>query len=151
MSFWIWGTIILGSLLIVVMAFKGPKEKPETVGTKVGDLPPEEKVEISEPLMKRMIENLCGSQRSWNPKESLTKFELHWLQWRLKNGRPACIDCEEGDYQEGPSAGVSMNLKCNNKDCGSEINVHGWGLGAQRLTEPSPNKRQELVSFGPHR
>lgn len=105
--------------------------------------------ELTPELARRFLENMCGPQVSQRP-GPLTRFEFHWLKWRVNHGFPSCIDCEEGDLIQGPSGGISMNVRCNNKLCGSEFNVHG-GLAADRLTVPSPNKPREMTSLGPHR
>lgn len=101
-------------------------------------------------LAKRFLETMCGATRSYKKGDYLTKFELHWLQWRLSHGFPTCIDCEEGDFERGPMAGTAMNVRCNNKRCGSVLNLFS-DMSVSRVTNQSPDKPLEMVQTGPLR
>lgn len=106
---------------------------------------------LTEELVKRFLETMCGHKRSHAKGEELTLFEKHWLGWRYKNGLPACPDCEAGDLCIGPSGGACVNLKCDNKLCGSGFNVtEASPLSyAERITDARPHKT-ETTSLGPN-
>ena len=41
--------------------------------------------------------------------------------------KPVCFDCGGTEFLEGPSDGVITNIKCADKDCGSEYRYTGFG------------------------
>lgn len=100
--------------------------------------------------IRKELQKKHGAQRTSKDGEQLTGFEQSWLEWRLRNDLPACIDCEQGDLLEGPSGGICINVLCSNKQCGSKFNICG-PMGIDRITNASPEKPREMVSLGPHR
>lgn len=89
-------------------------------------------------------------KRTYKKGESLTDNECDFIQSRLRLELPCCPDCESGHFLEGPSGGGSINVKCSNKDCGSLFNLM-MPLGIDRISDASPDKPLDMVSFGPNR
>lgn len=50
--------------------------------------------------------------------EELTDEEIDFISKHAK-----CPDCKKGNLLKGPTAGASMNVKCSNKDCDTELNL----------------------------
>lgn len=90
---------------------------------------------------KAFIASVMGTKRTNLKGESLSHFEIYWMQWRLSRDLPGCIDCENGDLISGPSAGINVNVKCNNKRCGSAFNMClvGFPAAFDRISDRSPN------------
>jgi hypothetical protein len=71
------------------------------------------------------------------PFEDLSEEELEWLR------KEQCPDCRSyRGFLRGPRAGLAVNVKCANPECGSRFNVGPLLLGAQRISEPMPDKPQ---------
>lgn len=107
--------------------------------------------EIKPEVMRTFLETFFGHNLTHAKHDVLTKFELHWMFWRLKADLPGCPDCETGQLAEGSSAFATTTIKCMNNLCGSKFLMHGAGIGIVRLTDRSPDKPLEMVSMGPHR
>ena len=46
-----------------------------------------------------------------------------------------CPDCGCSDFNEGPSAGLSVNIRCANEECHSEFNIMPMGGWAERIKQ----------------
>jgi hypothetical protein len=83
-------------------------------------------------FLKRKKKKETPITRSSKDRENLTKYELQFLSTHAK-----CPDCEVGYLLQGPCGGASMNVKCDNLDCGSKFNICLPFMG-ERLSDPSP-------------
>lgn len=99
---------------------------------------------------KAYFEKKFGAHRSNKRGEELTNFEVWYQHWLLAKELPACVDCEQGDMEPGPEAGVNINVRCSNKLCGSKFNVTLGPVTIHRISDRSPNSIT-MVEFGPHR
>lgn len=77
----------------------------------------------SEPIPEPVADTVA--HRSLRAGDLLTDDEFAFL---TRNS--TCPDCQRGDLLEGPSGGLSTNLRCGS--CSAEFNHHGFG--ANRLT-----------------
>jgi len=62
----------------------------------------------------------------------------HWFSTRHR-----CPDCGEAEFLEGPTGGISQNIKCANDACGSEFNMAAVGgqlLFAERIRQDGPDE-----------
>jgi hypothetical protein len=135
-------TWVLGGLLVlaVIMALETKPKKPKPdLETKPshGD----ERFRYGAPK---------GMKRTTKNRQTLTEDEEAFVLARIKMELPCCPDCESGYFLEGPSGGGSINVKCDNKNCGSKFNLM-VPLCIDRISDPSPDKPKEMVSLGEYR
>ena len=134
---------ILMALPIKTAKKEEPKEEPK------------KEVKPEPPTVFLMLDDVQygapkNMKRTYKNGESLTDNECDFIYGRLRLKLPCCPDCESGDFLEGPSGGGSTNVKCSNKQCGSLFNLMP-PFGIDRISDASPDKPLEMVSFGPNR
>lgn len=44
-----------------------------------------------------------------------------------------CPDCGNKEFEEGPTASISVNIRCSNPDCHSEFNIAPMMRFAERI------------------
>lgn len=76
--------------------------------------------------------------------KGVSKLHESFLPWETTFVvQSICPDCRHAPLLEGPSAGISTNLYCSNKECGSRFNVAQFGsmVMGERISSPSPLKK----------
>lgn len=83
--------------------------------------------------------------------ERLSEEEEAFILGRGLSNEPNCPDCQEGNFMEGPSGGMSTNLLCSNQHCGTKVNYSG-PFGFERISAASPNApKTPAITEGPYR
>lgn len=60
------------------------------------------------------------------------KYDEEELLYKQLTGS-GCPDCGNQEFEEGPSASISVNIRCSNPECHSEFNIAPMMRFAERI------------------